>query len=128
MEAKEAQDAQIILADAALGLADEAHAPCRQIGKSAHLVMDLAAPIERQGVDGEVAPRRIDGEAAPEAHHGMAAIGLDILAQRRDLEGAALDHDGDGAMRDPGRNGLEARDIGAVRHLFRQGGGGEVDL
>ncbi len=41
-EAEEAQDAQIILADARLRIADEAHAPGFQIVQSAERIEELA--------------------------------------------------------------------------------------
>ena len=65
---------------------------------------------------------------AAEAHLGVAAEGLDVLAQRRHLERPAVDHHGDGAVLDAGRHRLEARGLGAPDHLVRHGGGGDVDL
>ena len=42
MEAEEAQDAQVVLGDALLRLADEAHAPRGDVGKPADIVVDGA--------------------------------------------------------------------------------------
>ena len=59
MEAEEAQDAQIVLGDARAGIADEAHAARFEIGKPADVVVHRAVGIDRQRVDGEVAPLRV---------------------------------------------------------------------
>ena len=46
VEAEEAQDAQIVLGDARRRIADEAHAPRREIGKPADIVVDGAVARE----------------------------------------------------------------------------------
>ena len=81
MKAEEAQDAQIILGDAGRGIADEAHAARVQIGKAADIVVHRAVARHRQRVDGEVAPLRVVLPVAAERDLGLAAEGLDILAQ-----------------------------------------------
>ena len=47
------------------------------------VIVDPSVGAERQRVDGEVAPARVGGEIAAERHLGVAAVGLDVLAQRR---------------------------------------------
>ena len=91
------------------GVADEAHAPRLEIGKPADVVVHRAVGGGRERVDGEVAPLGVGAPVAAEAHVGVAAEGLDVLAQRRHLERPAVDHDGDGAVLDAGRHRLEAR-------------------
>ena len=119
METEEAQDAQIILGDARGRIADEADAPLVEIGEPAGIVVDRAVARDRQRVDGEVAPLGVFLPVAAERHPRLAPEGLDILAQRRDLERPPVDHDCDGAVLDSRRNGLEALRLRAPRSLRR---------
>ena len=128
VNAEEPQDAQIILGDPPVGVADEAHPPCRDIGKPADVVMHDALGVDRQAVDGEIAPLGIAHPVAAERDPGLAAEGLDILAQGRDLERLRVDDQRDGAMLDAGRHALDAGEPGAADHLVRQRGGGDIDI
>ena len=128
MEAEEAQDAQVILADARRRVADEAHAPALEIGEAADMIVHGAVAAHRERVDGEVAAAGVGFEITPETDGGAAAVRLDVLAQGRHLERRALDHHRDGAVLDAGRHGLEARLAGARAHDRRRRRGGEVDL
>ena len=112
VEAEEAQDAQVVLANARRRLADEDDAMRLQIRQAADVVVHRPVGADREGVDGEVAPLRVGPEIAPEADRGAPAMGLDILAQGRDLIRRAVGDDGHGAVRDPGRHRLEARRLG----------------
>ena len=105
VEAEQAQDAQEIFADARARIADEAHAsrrevgearrPCRGAGRRASSERALMVKSRRA---------RVGREVAAEADGGAAAVGLDVLAQRRHLEGRAVDDDRDGAVLDAGRH------------------------
>ena len=86
MHAEKTQDAQIILGDALAGIADEAHAAGFDIRKPADVVVHDAFGIDGKPVDGEVAPFRIANPVAAERNLGLAAKGLGVLAQGRDLE------------------------------------------
>ena len=87
-EAEEAQDAQEILADAHLGIADEADRAAVEIGKPADQIDDRAVGRRIERVDREVAPLGVAPPVAAEAHLGAAAVGLDVVAQRRHLDTA----------------------------------------
>ncbi len=128
MHAEEAQDAQIILGDALAGVADEAHAPSFDIGEPADMVVHDAAGIDRQSVDGEVAPLRIAHPVAAERHLGLAAEGLGILAQGRDLERVRFDDQRDRAVVDAGRHAFDAGCLGAANDLVGQRRGRDVDV
>ena len=80
-----------------------------EIGKPADIVVHRAVARDRQRIDGEVAPLGVRLPVAAERDLGVAAEGLDVLAQRRDLERRAVDHHRDGAVLDAGRHRLEAR-------------------
>ena len=67
-------------------------------------------------------------EIPPEHDGGVAAVGVDVLAKRRDLEGVVVEHQRHRAMLDARRHGLHARRAGPVADDFRQGGGGDVDI
>ena len=128
VEAEEAQDAQIILGDALCRVADEAHAARFEVGEAADIVVHDAVGAGRERIHGEVAPLGVRPPVAAEAHIGVAAEGLDVLAQRRHLERPAVDHHGDGAVLDAGRHRLEARRGRAPDHLVGHRGGGDVEL
>ena len=78
MKAEEAQDAQIVFRDALGRIADEAHAPRRQIGKPADIIVDRAVAGGRQRVDGEIAPLGVGPPVAAEGDLGVAAIGFHV--------------------------------------------------
>ncbi len=114
-ETEEAQDAQIIFADAGCWIADKAQPVRFKIGKPADIIIENAVTRHRQGIHGEVAPPRIAGEIAAELDFRMPPIGLYVFAQAGDLEGLAVDEQRDGAMREPGADGAHACRSGA-RH------------
>ena len=128
MKAKETQDTEIVFGDARGGIADEAHASCRDVGQPAHIIVDGAVARSRQRVHGEVAPLGIPFPVSPERHLRMTPEGLDILAQSCDLERLPMDDNGNGAVLDPGGHRLEAGGLSPADHLRRQRGGGNVDF
>ena len=128
MKAKQTKDAQIILADALARLADEAHAADGEIGETVHIVMHGAMDVEKQRVHGEIAPSRVGGEIATETDDRATSVGLDILAQCRDLEGSPVDDDRHRAMLVTGGNDLRAGGARAARHFVGRGGRREIDI
>ena len=58
----------------------------------------------------------------------MASVGVDVFAQARRLEGLAIGEEGDGAMRDAGRDCPDARRLCARLHEFWRRGGCEIDF
>ena len=119
-EAEEAQDAKIVLADAILGSADEPHAAGSEIGEPAERIEHLAGDVAVERVHGEVAARGVLLPVGSEMHDRMAPVGLDVAPERRHLERPPVGDDGDGAVLDPGRRGLQARRFGARDDLRRQ--------
>ena len=111
-----------------LGIADEAHAPGFDIGKPADVVMHDAVGIDGKPVDGEVAPFRIANPVAAERDLGLAAEGLGILAQGRDLERLRIDDQRHGAVVDAGRHAFDAGGLGAADDLVGQRRGRDVDV
>ncbi len=108
-EAEIAQDAQMILGNARLGIADEAHAVRGKIGKAAEIVIERA--VRRIGIErvhGEIAPGGIRLPVRAEGDSGAAAIGRDVAAQRRDLDRPVMDDRRHRTMGDAGRHRLEA--------------------
>ena len=94
----------------------------REVVEPAGIVVDRAIARRRQRIDGEIAPFGVGLPVAAEFDLGMAAIGFDVLAQRRDLERMLVDHDGHRAVLDAGRHGLEAR----RRHALQTSSGTAV--
>ena len=81
VNAEEPQDAQIVLGNAKIGIADEAHASCRDIRQAPDVIMHDAIGVDRQPVDGEIAPLGVARPVATERNLRLAAEGLDVLAQ-----------------------------------------------
>ena len=128
MEAKKAQDAQIILGDARRGIADKANFASFQVGLAAGVIVQTTVRRQRQRVDGEVSAQRVLFEIAAETHLRGAPIRLDILAQRRHLERLPLHDDRHCAMGDAGGDGLQPGVLRGLGDRFGQGRGGDVDL
>jgi hypothetical protein len=118
-EAEVAQDAQMVLADALMRIADKADAAILQILQAAEIVEDLqrfGIGIER--VDGEIAPRRILAPVLSEGHRRPAPVGGNVMAQRGDLHRAAGQHHGHRAMLDAGGHGFEAGFLAGRDHIL----------
>ncbi len=91
-EAEEAQDAQIVLLDARLRVADEDD-PARRARRSTPCPVGSKTAPSRVGVEGvqaEIAPGGVLGPVVGEGHDRAAAVGLDIAAQGGDLDTAAV--------------------------------------
>ncbi len=88
----------------------------------------MPSRTDRQRIHGEVAALGVAPPVAAERHLGVAAEGLDILAQRGDLERTAVHDHRDGAVLDPGRHRLEAGCLDAADHLGGQRRRGDVDV
>ncbi len=128
MKSEKTQDAQIVFRDPHCRLADEAHPPRRDIGDAADIVVNPAVCRCRQCIDGEIAPPGVGPPIAAEHDLGLAAVGFDVLAQRRDFERFAVDDDGDGAVFDAGRDRFPAGRLDAVHDLLRHRRRRDVDL
>ena len=128
VETEKAQDAQIVLGDAFGRIADKTHAAVAEIVEPTGIIVDRAIARCRQRIDGEIAPFGVGLPVAPEFDLGMAAVGLDVLAQRRHLERMLVDNDRDGAVLDTGRDRLEPGGRNALHNFFRHRGGSDVNL
>ncbi len=128
VDAEEPEDAQIVFGDPLVRIADEAHAFCGDILKPTDVVVHDAFGVNRQAVDGEVAPLRISYPVAAERYLRLAAKRLGILAQRGDLKRLRIDNQRHGAVFDARRHALDAGRLGAADHLRRQGGGRDIDI
>ncbi len=128
VEPEEAQDSQVVLADARMRVADETHPPRREVRDALGVVVDVSVAIERQRIDGEVAPQRIDGEVASEMNDRAASVGFHVLPQARDLEWLALDDHRDGAVIDAGRHGFQPGPSRPRVDDGRRRRGGEIDF
>jgi hypothetical protein len=129
LKAEIAQDPQVILADALVGIADEAQAPCLKVGDATEPVEHLKTVrvgIER--VHREIAPRRIVLPIMREGDGSAAAIGRDVMAQGGDLYRPAMQHGGDSAVFDAGRHIADAGSIEPPDHLLRHQRGRNVDV
>ena len=127
-EAEEAKNAQVVLANALAGVADEAHAPRCEIGKAADRIVDEAVAVERERIDREIPAARVRVEVPPENDLRVAPVGLDVLSQRRRLEGASLGDHGHGPVGETRGDRPEAGRFGAAPHRLGNGGRRKVDL
>src|SRR2546429_318285 len=80
-KAEEAQDAQIVLADAPGGLAYEAHFARRDVAETASVIEQPSSARHGKRVHRKIAAQRIGLKIAAEKDFRMAAVGRDVLAQ-----------------------------------------------
>ena len=85
-KAEEAQDAQMVLFDAPRGSPmNRTSAPrCRE---ATRIIEEPSARRHGQGIHREIAAKCVDPKIAAEADFRMAAIGRNILAERRHFKG-----------------------------------------
>ena len=128
VEAEETQQPQGIFAQAGRRVADEAHPAGGEVGDTPGRVVQASLRVEREGVDGEVAPLGIASEVAAETHHRVSPVGLHVLAQGRHLVRLAADDEGDGPVLDPRAHRLDPGGAGAGHHGLGPQRGGKVDV
>ena len=127
-EPEEAQDAEIVFANALVGVADETDATRGEVVEAAKRVVNAAVRVERQGVDGEVAPARVGKKIAPEHDLGVAAVRFDVLPQGRGLDRTTVHDQRDRAVGEAGRRDRETGRRGASHRFARRSGRGEVEI
>ena len=120
IEPEKAQNAQIILAQALIGLADENHPAGARVLKAArNQLVHRAIGLGIQRIQPEIAPAGILGPVGRESDHRAPAIGFDIPAQRRDLKRFAGANRGYRAVLKPGRDNAQARCLTCRHHRLR---------
>jgi hypothetical protein len=128
-EAEEAQDAQVILADALCRIAHEAQPALREIPEpQAQRIQHGAIGLGVKRVHGEVAPRRVLLQPLGEGHGGAAPVRLHIAAEGGDLMRKAFGDQGHGAMLDPRWHAADPCGARQLHHAGGQGIGGDVDI
>ena len=120
VEAEKSENAQIILAHPLFGVPDKANAARPQILDAAKIVDEPAAPIDTQGVDGEVAARGVFPKIVGEFDVRMASVAGDIPPERGDLERAAVDDRRHRAMVDACRNRFHLSGFEPFHDLIRE--------
>ena len=128
VKSKEAQDAQIVFFDPLLRLADETHTACGNVGEAANIVVHKSIGRGGKRIDGEIAPLGICLPVATEHHARLAAERFHVLAQGGDFHGVLIDHGGDRAVLDAGRNCLATRGLDAADDFLRQSGRRHIDF
>ena len=128
VEAEQPQHPEIVLRDARMRIAHEAHPAGDQVFHPGGIVENLAAGGGIERIDGEIAPRRIFRPVVGEGDHRMAAIGLDVAAQGGDLECLACDNGGDGAVIHAGFDHLDVPGHQPGQHFAGRHGHGDVDI
>ena len=128
VEAEKPQDTQHVFFDPGFRVADETHPPSGQIGNAVEGVPHPALDVRRQGVDGEIAPRRIVAPGMGKGHAGMTAIGFHIPAQGGDFVGPSAMQSGDGAVGNAGGQGSDLLLRQQIEDGFRLIGSRHVDI
>ena len=128
LEAKEAQQAQIVLGDTLGRVADEAHASGPGIGDAVEIVGHLAVRGGEERVHGEVAAQRVLPPIVGEGDDRLAAVGFHVAPKGGDLEGALARDGRHRAVLEAGRHGLQPARLDGLQHRLRRGRGGEVDV
>jgi len=128
-ETEIAEDAQMILGDPAVSLADKGDPalPGRR-QPLAGRIEDPAPAVGVEGVEGEIPPGRILGPVGGEGHDRTAAIGLHIPPQGGDFEAAPAADGGDRAVVQPGRDGLQPGGLEGGDHSRRFQARRQVDV
>ena len=128
MKAEEAQDAQIILAHAGLGITDEAHALRRQVREPVKIIMHHAIQGAGQGIDGEIPTPGIGLPVVGESDLGLPPKGFHIAPQGGDLDRLMPGHRRHRPMFDPGRDRFQAGRHQQRHHALRRQGRGDIDI
>ena len=102
--------------------------PAARSSEAAERIVNAAVGVERQGVDGEVAPARVGEKIPPEHDLGVAAVGLDVLPKGRGFDRAAVHDQRDRAMGEASRRDPESGGLGPSHQLARRSGRGEVEI
>ena len=119
----------MILRNPAIGIADEAHDACLQIGEAA----DRVEHRTRDGIGIECVHREVAacGVLIPrvrERDDRVAPVGADVMTQRRHLDRTGREDGGDGAMSDAGGDGTDTGGLQAGKHIVGQQARREVDV
>ncbi len=128
VEAKEPQDAQIVFADAILGIVDEAQASGPQVRQAAKRIDNRAIRPRVKRIHGEVATMGVFLDRFGKGNNGPAPVRLHILAETRDFEGIMTGHNGNGAVFIAGRHRLEPRRFRRSKSLIRRGISCDIDI
>ena len=128
VEAEEAEDAEIVLADPGGGVADEADAAGAEVGLALERVEEPALAVAAHGVDGEIAAGGVQDEVVGERDHRMPAVGGHVAAQRGHLVMVTPAVHGDGAVPEAGRDHLEPGRLAQGHDALRQLRCGEVEV
>ncbi len=128
VKTEEAENAQAVFRDARAGRADEADAAGENIRVAADRIVHAAAGIDGKRVDGEIPAERILPPVGAEPDDRVAAVGLDILAERRHLEAAPADDQRHRAVVDAGGDDPDTGGFGGGNHAVWRRGGGEIDV
>ena len=128
MKAEKPQDAQVILADAGVGIPDKAQTPRQQIGQATQRIDDLTAGIGVKRVHGKVAAGRVFGHVRGKSHHRMTTVCFNIAPEGGHLMRLTVGKNGDGAMLQPRWNDTKTGSVGYISDCFGQGVGGDIDV
>ena len=129
VETIEAQDAQIVLADASLRLPDKDDPPRHGVVVTlACGVQNDAVRIGIEGVQPEIAPPRILRPVRGEGHRGAAPVGRDVATQAGDLKRLMLRDRRHRAVLDAGRDRSQSRRLQRRDHVVGRQGRGDVDV
>ena len=128
LEAKEAEDTQVIFGDAVGGTADEPDALTLHIGVAAKRIVDGAVAIGIERVHREVAPPGIRLPIVGKGDLGLSPESLDVDPERRHLEGPTVGNNGDRPMVDAGRMHAQAGAFGGGCDVGRRERRREIDV
>ena len=128
MKAEEAQDAQIILADALPDVADEAHASRLEIFGAPRGIEQRAVRAGINRIDGEIAPARVFRPVPGEGDNRAPPVGGHVAPERRHLEWLAHRYRRHRAVLDAGRHRREPRLFQPLRHFIGRERRGDIDI
>ena len=127
-EAEETQDAQVILPDPLVRVADEAHMPRQRIRRAAKRIEHRAIGCGVKCVHGEIAPARVFLCRVGKGDNRVSSVGVHVAAEGRDLERLAVHDDGHGAVVDPGGHDAKTGLFAQFSDCFGPRVGGDVQI
>eukprot|EP00052_Salpingoeca_macrocollata_P016896 m.136639 g.136639 ORF g.136639 m.136639 type:complete len:311 (-) comp20200_c1_seq3:34-966(-) len=128
VEAKVAQNPQVIFLDPFVGVAHKHHALLLDVLAAVEIVVQAAVQVHAHGVDGQVAPLSIQQPRVCELHICVPSSGIHVDAQCGDFVGDMVNGRHHSAVLQPRGNVADAFRLENVQNLVWGGGTGKVNV
>jgi hypothetical protein len=128
-EAEEPQDAEVVLTDTGVGVADEDHAARDGVGQSlSGGIVNPPIGVSVERVHREIAPSRVLGPVRRKGDDRPPTVRLYVFSKGGDLERPSEGDGGDGAMIEARRLNPQTVFGETLHHLIRRQTRGDVEI